>query len=70
MQFVSVIGYMFFVRGVFVLKQAGQQDRYPNSSGLKATMILISAMAAIYIDITLSFVASITGWDVSKYLGN
>lgn len=70
MQFVSIMGYMFFVRGIFVLKQAGQPERYPHSSGLKATMILVSGMAAIYIDLTLSFVASITGWDVSKYLGN
>lgn len=68
MQFVSWFGYTFFVRGLFVLKQSGQPDRHPQSTGFRAAVILVSAMLAIYIDYTLKFVSGLTGWDVSRYL--
>lgn len=68
MQFVSFMGYIFFVSGISVLKKAGQPDRYPQETPGKATVVLLSAMCAIYIDVTLAVIAKITGWDVSNYI--
>jgi hypothetical protein len=68
LQFVTVIGYFFFCRGVFVVKQCGQPERYPQASGGKAFCILLAAMFAIYIDTTLRFLGSFSGWNVDKYL--
>ena len=68
LQFISFMGYIFFVRGIFVLKQAGQPERYQSASVGKAVTILASGMCAIYIDITIQVVANTTGWDVSNYI--
>lgn len=68
LQFVSLMGYVFFVSGIFTLKKAGQPDRYPQESVGKATVVLISAMCAIYIDLTLKLIASLTGWNISNYI--
>lgn len=68
LRFVSFMGYVFFVRGVIALKEAGQPERYSQASVGKAATILIAGMAAIYMDVTLKFIGWLTGWDVSKYI--
>ena len=66
---VSFVGYCFFVRGIWVLKEAGENSqRHQQSSIGKAVCILLSGMAAIYIDQTLKIFAGTFGWDVSLYL--
>jgi hypothetical protein len=65
---ISLFGYIFFIRGIFVLKQAGQPDKYPQASIGKSTVILISGMSAIYIQTTLTLIGSFTGWQIDKYL--
>lgn len=65
---VSCIGYFFFVRGVWAVKEAGEPQRNQNASMWKALCILGSAMAAIYIDFTIRVVADTIGWNVSRYL--
>lgn len=69
LQLVSLIGYMFFVRGIVVLKHAGEPDRHHGASVFKAVITMVAGMAAIYIDVSLRIVASFTGWNVSKYIG-
>jgi hypothetical protein len=68
MQFVSLMGYIFFVQGIFVLKKAGQPERYAQETVGKAFVKLSAGMCAIYMDVTLSVVAGVTGWDISNYV--
>lgn len=65
---VSLMGYMYFVRGIFVLKQSGEPQRHPKASVSSAAIIMISGMCAIYIDTTIRFIAGTAGWDVSQYI--
>ena len=65
---VSFVGYCFFVRGIWILKEAGEPQKHHGSTVGKAIVTLIAGMAAIYIDITLKFVAGTFGWDLSNYV--
>lgn len=65
---VSFIGYCFFVRGIWVLREAGEPQRFGSSTVGKALAILFAGMAAIYIDITLKFFGNSFGWDISTYI--
>ena len=66
---VAFIGYCFFVRGIWVLKEAGEPQRNPASTVGKAIVIMTAGMFAIYIDITLKMLATTFGWDISMYIG-
>lgn len=68
MAMVSFIGYCFFVRGIWVLKESGEPQKHQGSTVGKAIAILSAGMAAIYIDVTLKMLAGTFGWDVSTYL--
>lgn len=65
---VSFIGYCFFVRGIWVLKESGEPQRYHSSTVGKAIAILFAGMAAIYIDTTLKMFSNTFGWDISTYI--
>lgn len=69
MSMVSFIGYCFFVRGIWILREAGEPQRFHSSSVGKAIAILVAGMAAIYIDITLKLFSTTFGWDISTYIG-
>lgn len=68
MRVVSLIGYFFFVRAIFELRRAGEPQRFHGASIPKALFIFASAMAAIYIDVTIGIVGNTFGWDVSNYV--
>lgn len=68
MQVVSFGGYCFFIRGIWVLKEAGEPQRYHQSTVVKAVIILLAGMMAIYIDVTLKVLGNTLGWDLSKYI--
>jgi hypothetical protein len=68
MRIVSVMGYVFFIRGVFLLRQSGDPQRFQGASAGKAATVMIGGMLAIYIDFTIRTLASWTGWNVSAYL--
>ena len=65
---VSFIGYCFFVRAIWVLKEAGDPNRYHSSSVGKAIIIGSAGMFAIYIDATLLMLGNTFGWDISTYI--
>ena len=66
---VQVIGYIFFVRGILEMRRAGEPNRFQNASVGKALTIMISGMAAVYINFTLSVIAETTGWNVEAFIG-
>lgn len=68
MQLISFVGYVFFIRGIWILKEAGEPQRYAQSTVGKATVVLFAGMAAIYIDFTLKILGSTFGFDLSTYL--
>lgn len=68
MSMVSFIGYCFFVRGIWVLKESGEPQRFHSSTVGKAIAILVAGMGAIYIDVTLKLLSNTFGWDISTYI--
>lgn len=68
MQMISFIGYVFFLRGIWVLKESGDPQRYAQSSVAKAVAILFAGMCAIYIDHTLGILANTFGFNLSNYI--
>lgn len=65
---VQLIGYIFFVRGILELRRAGEPNRHQGASVNKAIIIMVSGMAAIYINYTLGTIGSVTGWNVDAIL--
>ncbi|MGJ7523966.1 hypothetical protein ACSFA0_26100 [Variovorax sp. LT1P1] len=65
---VSFIGYCFFVRGIWILKEAGEPQRPHGASVGKAIVVLLAGMAAIYIHVTLKMFATTFGWDISAFI--
>ncbi len=70
MTVVSFIGYCFFIRGVWILKEAGEPQRHSQSTTGKAIVTLGAGMFAIYIDSTLGVLANTLGWDISRYISS
>lgn len=65
---VSFIGYIFFIRGIVILKESGEPQRYGHSTRGKAAIVMLSGMAAIYIDQTLKMLGNTFGMNFSQYL--
>lgn len=63
---IQLIGYIFFIRGIMELKRAGEPQRFQGASVNKSLVIMLSGMAAIYINYTLQVVGSMTGWNVDS----
>lgn len=68
MSMVSFIGYVFFVRGIVILKNSGEPQRHPQDTVPKALAVLLAGMAAIYIDVTLKMLGNTFGFNLSTYL--
>lgn len=68
MSLVTFIGYIFFIRGVIILKESGEPQRYSQSTRGKAAIVMLSGMAAIYIDQTLKIIGNTFGMNLSQYL--
>lgn len=68
MTLVSFIGYVFFIRGIIILKEAGEPQRHPNSTITRAIIVMASGMAAIYIDQTLKMLGNTFGFSLDTYL--
>lgn len=66
---VTFIGYIFFIRGIWILKESGEPQKYHQSSVGKAIVVMGAGMAAIYIDFTLKVLANTFGFDLSTYIG-
>lgn len=66
---VSFVGYCFFVRGIWILRESGEPQRFHSSTVGQALAMLGAGMAAIYIDITLKLLSNTFGWDISTYIG-
>ena len=65
---VKVIGYCFFVRGIYVLKKAGEPRPGPNATVGGSVVFMTAGMCAIYIETTLTLVANVTGWNLAAWL--
>lgn len=65
---VSFIGYVFFVRGIIILKESGEPQKYGHSTRGKAAITMLSGMAAIYIDQTLKMLGNTFGMNFDRYL--
>lgn len=65
---ISFIGLVFFVRGVWIFKEAGDPQRYHGSTVGKSIVVMGAGMAAIYIDFTLKMLGNTFGFDLSAYL--
>lgn len=65
---IQLIGYIFFVRGILELRRAGEPQRFQGASINKAVTIMLSGMAAIYINYTLKTIGSFSGWNVDAIL--
>lgn len=68
MTLVSFIGFVFVVRGIWIVKEAGEPQRYPQSTIGKAIWVLFAGMCALYIDFTLKLIANTFAIDLSLYL--
>lgn len=66
---VQLIGYIFFVRGIFELRRAGEPNRYQGASVGKALVIMGSGMAGVYINFVLGVIGKTTGWHVDAFIG-
>jgi hypothetical protein len=65
---VMVIGYVFFVRGVVILKKAGEPQHAQNETVPNSLVFMLAGMCAIYIETTLRLVANVTGWNIGAWL--
>lgn len=65
---VTFIGYIFFIRGIWILKESGEPQRHPQSTVGKAIAVCMAGMAAIYIDFTLKVLGNTFGFDLSTYI--
>lgn len=68
LKLVSLFGLVFMIRGIVEIRNAGEPHKYRDAGYAKAFLIMLSAVAAIYIDRTLLLVGGWLGWDMSSLL--
>jgi hypothetical protein len=65
---VNFIGYIAFVRGIFVLRGLGDVHRKGQFSLAMAMTFMIGGVACVHIDYTIKVIAGTIGWNVSSFL--